>query len=136
MKEWTVKFLRSEKSVLVIILAAAAVRAIYLIQLHSSDLEWILPLDMNFYRDLAAGLSRGELPPGGLTFNPLYPLFLAAVIRIAGSSLLVPRIIQAALGVVTIYLHYLAGREITVTGNRLRTGLLAAALAFFYPQFL
>jgi len=121
----------------VILVLAAAVRVIYLIQLHSSDLEWILPLDMNFYRELAAQISQGRMPvSGGLTFNPLYPLFLATVYRVAGSSLLAPRIVQSILGVLTVYLIYLAGREVAISGNRRRTGIVAAALAIFYPQFL
>ncbi|MFO7915991.1 MAG: glycosyltransferase family 39 protein [Candidatus Krumholzibacteriales bacterium] len=121
----------------VIIVAAAVIRIIYIIQLHSSDLEWILPLDMHFYRELAAEISRGGMPlSGGLTFNPLYPVFLAAVFRLAGSSLLVPRIIQSILGVLTVCLIYIAGKEVAVSGNRSRAGIAAAALALFYPQFL
>jgi len=121
---------------MIILAAAVAVRIIYMLQLHGSDLEWILPLDMRFYRELAGQLSQGRLPGGGLTFNPLYPVFLAAVFRAAGKGLLVPRLIQTALGVFTIYLHYAAGKEVSVSENRHRTGFAAAGLALLYPHFL
>ncbi|MDZ7859262.1 MAG: tetratricopeptide repeat protein [Candidatus Krumholzibacteriota bacterium] len=126
-----------------IISAAVLVRAVYLIQLGKSDLQWLLPLDMRFYRELAEGLSAGASMPGGaLSFNPLYPLILSAIFRVAGNGLLVPRIIQALLGVITIYLHYVAGKDIMKnskgTGTRAgeQAGIFAAATALLYPHFL
>ncbi len=126
-----------------VLIAAVFVRVLYLIQLSSSDLEWLLPLDMHFYRELAEGLSAGRGVPGGaLSFNPLYPFFLAAIFKVAGNGLLVPRIIQALLGIFTIYLHYVAGKDIIKgygKGGEFQseaTGIFAAAMALFYPHFL
>ncbi len=126
-----------------VLFAAVLVRVIYLVQLGSSDLEWLLPLDMHFYRELAEGLSAGKGVPGGaLSFNPLYPFFLSAIFKAAGNGLLVPRIIQALLGVFTIYLHYVAGKDIMKgngKGGKFQseaTGIFAAAMALFYPHFL
>lgn len=125
-----------------ILAGAIAVRLTYIIQLSGSNLEGILPLDMRFYRDLAAGIAGGEgLPEGGLSFNPLYPLFLALIFRLAGEGLLVPRLLQMTLGIVTIFLHYRAGNEIA---RRLRldrvdprtVGTAAALMALLYPHFL
>ncbi|MCD6380509.1 tetratricopeptide repeat protein [bacterium] len=125
-----------------VLITAVSIRVVYLVQLGRSDLEWLLPLDMHFYRELAERLSSGEgLPGGALSFNPLYPFFLSVIFRVSGNGLLVPRIIQALLGVFTIYLHYVAGKEIVKANGSDEfkseaTGIFAAAMALFYPHFL
>ena len=129
-----------------ILAAAAAVRIAFLIQLSGSDLGEILPLDMRFYHDLGSAIaSGGGLPQGGLTFNPLYPLFLAAVFRMAGDGLLAPRIIQVLAGILTIWLVYMSARMLAGSPDRESSGsvsrgetagIAAAVLALLYPQFL
>ncbi len=131
---------------LVILAAAAAVRIAFLIQLSGSDLAEMLPLDMRFYHDLGAALASGRgLPPGGLTFNPLYPFFLAAVFRFFGEGLMAPRIIQALAGILTIWMIFLSARLLAdgPDGDRSRggsrgdiAGIAAAAIALLYPQLL
>ena len=97
-----------------ILAAAAAIRITFLIQLSGTDLGEILPLDMRFYHDLGAALASGSgLPQGGLTFNPLYPFFLVIVFRIFGDGLLVPRIVQALAGILTIWLIFMSARLFT-----------------------
>ena len=84
---------------------AAVIRAVFLVQLSGSDVGSLLPLDMRFYHDLAASLaSGGGLPAGGLTFNPLYPVFLVPMFKVFGDGLLAPRIVQALAGLVTIWM--------------------------------
>jgi Tfp pilus assembly protein PilF len=148
--------------VAVILTAAAAVRITFLIQLSGSDLGAMLPLDMRFYHELGVAMASGAgLPAGGLTFNPLYPVFLAGVFRIFGDGLLVPRIIQTLAGIMTLWLIYLSARILAGgfkecksgssnsknaagltdkgTGGLDRSdvaGISAAALALFYPQLL
>jgi Tfp pilus assembly protein PilF len=133
-----------------ILAAAAAIRITFLIQLSGSDLGEILPLDMRFYHDLGSALASGSgLPPGGLTFNPLYPCFLVIVFRIFGDGLLAPRIIQALAGIMTIWLIFVSARLLAgrsnedspgdESRNRSRgdiAGIAAAALALLYPQLL
>lgn len=130
-----------------ILAAAAAIRIVFLVQLSGSDLGKILPLDMRFYHDLAAALaSGGGLPPGGLTFNPLYPFFLVIVFRIFGDGLMAPRLIQALAGILTIWLIFISARQLAGNPGRDSSGddgyrgdiagITAAALALLYPQFL
>ncbi len=125
-----------------IIAAAALIRIVFLIQLTGSDLGRILPLDMRFYFELANSMSSGGgLPQGGLTFNPLYPFFLALVFKISGAGLLVPRIIQCLSGLLTIWLIFrtakvlAAGPEEDPRRGDI-AGITAAALALLYPQLL
>lgn len=133
-----------------IIAAAAVIRIAFLVQLSGSDLGEILPLDMRFYHDLGSSMaSGGGLPQGGLTFNPLYPLFLAFVFKVFGSGLLMPRIIQCMAGLLTIWLIFHSARLLAGgsngTGNTGKSrgkisgniaGITAASLALLYPQFL
>ncbi len=141
-----------------ILAVAAVVRIVFLAELSRSDLGEILPLDMRFYHDLGSALASGSgLPQGGLTFNPLYPVFLASVFRIFGDGLLVPRIIQVVAGLVTIWLVFVSARLLAGggDGNTRRgnvsgdgqgvisektrgniAGITAAALMLLYPQLL
>lgn len=129
-------------SAAIILLVAALVRIVYIVQLQRADIGAVLPLDMRFFRDLAAGLAAGAGPPGGVfTFNPLYPAVLALIFRLFGEGLLAPRVIQALLGLATIALLFAAGRMLAGRGGprdpdgRL-VGVLAAAIAVLYPQLL
>jgi tetratricopeptide (TPR) repeat protein len=125
-----------------IIAAAMVVRIVFLSELERSPLGDVLSLDSRFYRDLAADIVSGKaLPPGALTFNPLYPMFLVAIFRVFGDGLLAPRIVQSVLGLLTIVLVSLAGGRL-VEGPRAgrpsaeATAVIAAAMAALYSQFL
>jgi 4-amino-4-deoxy-L-arabinose transferase-like glycosyltransferase len=126
----------------IILLLGLVVRIIYFLQLRASDLGDVLSLDSSFYRDLASTLSSGGgLPAGALTFNPLYPAFLAFVFRLFGEGLDAPRLIQMCIGLVTIYLVYLSGRRLAGYGRRgllngELIGLIAAGMTLFYPHLI
>jgi len=125
----------------VIIAAAIAIRAVWLVQLSGSQLAGELSIDSRFYWDLAADVLSGKgMPAGGLTFNPLYPVFLVAVLGVFGKTLLAARIIQSVIGLATLVLIYAAGRMLgedtrikEISGRNL--GLTAMAIAAVYPQF-
>jgi tetratricopeptide (TPR) repeat protein len=124
-----------------VLVAAAAVRLAWIIGLRHSEIGQILPLDMRFYRDLAAGFAAGGgAGSGALTFNPLYPVLLSWVFRLFGDGLLAPRIIQSLIGIGTIGLTYVAARMLGgVDADELESrlaGVLAAAIALLYPQLL
>lgn len=133
---------RSALLLVLILLAGLAVRIAYLVQLRSTVFSELLPLDARFYRDLATGVSSGGwFPRGGLTFNPLYPAFLALIFRLFGESLNAVRISQFFLGLVNIGLLFVAGRRLggrngkgVVSGETV--GLFAAAMALMYPHFI
>ncbi len=125
-----------------ILAAAFAARAIFLAQLARSETGGVLSLDSRFYYDLARSLSAGgSFPAGAIDFNPLYPAFLVIVFRLFGEGLLAPRIIQLALGIFTVALVYFAGLRLADRPRKTQppgtaTGLLAAAMAVLYAQFV
>jgi tetratricopeptide (TPR) repeat protein len=125
-----------------IMIAAIAIRAVWLSQLSASEIGGELSIDSEFYRNLASDIMGGKgLPAGALTFNPLYPFFLSAVFRLFGTGLLATRIVQSLLGLVTIAFIYLAGMRLVegprkgkLTGSTV--SLVAIAIAVLYPQFV
>ncbi|UCF05413.1 MAG: hypothetical protein JSV33_16130 [bacterium] len=126
----------------IILVLGLVVRIIYFLQLRASDLGDVLSLDSSFYRELASALSSGGgLPAGALTFNPLYPAFLAFVFRLFGEGLNAPRLVQMCIGLVTIYLVYLSGRRLAGYGRKGRpdgelVGLVAAGMTLCYPHLI
>ncbi len=125
------------KAALLVLLASAVIRIIYLLQLHGSDFWELLSLDARFYTELAHRIaSGGGLPGGVITFNPLYPFFLAPIFRLFGDALLAARLIQSLLGLAMLWLFYGAGRLLSPRGGGGLTGLVAMVLAALYAQFL
>lgn len=124
----------------IILLLGLIVRIVYYFQLASSDLGDLTSLDQRLYRELASGLAAGGgLPGGALTFNPLYPVFLGFVFRLFGDGFAAPRLVQMAIGLLTIYLVYIAGRMLDHADDTRRpvyasTGLIAAAMMFLYAH--
>jgi len=118
------------------------VRIVFLVQLERSGLGRVLSLDSKLYYDVAHGMaSGGTLPPGALTFNPLYPVFLAAMFKLFGEGLVAPRIMQLLAGLLTIVLVYRGGlllvegpRKGKLSGEA--TAIIAAAAAVLYGQFV
>jgi Tfp pilus assembly protein PilF len=118
------------------------IRMVFFVELERSELAHVLSLDSRLYYDVAHGISTGgTLPPGALTFNPLYPVFLAAMFRLFGEGLIAPRIVQLAAGLLTVMLIYAAGLRL-VEGPRKgklsgeATAIIAAATAVLYAQFV
>ena len=131
--------LRGGPALLIILLAGLAVRILYILQLRSSDLWGLLSLDARFYADLARRVaSQLSLPEGIITYNPLYPVFLGILYRIFGESLLAVRILQSGIGLLMVWLLYEAGCRLSARGEgrNVRAGLLAAAMAVLYAQFV
>jgi hypothetical protein len=126
----------------VILTMAAFIRVLFIIQLENSDIGAVLPLDMMFYRELASGIASGAgIPGGAISFNPLYPYFLAAVYRLSGDAMIWTRILQSVTGIMTIVLVYAAGRRFALSMGDQKidpriTGVVAAFIAALYPQFM
>ena len=132
-------FLRGGYALLAILLAGLAFRILHIVQLHGSDLWGILSLDARFYTDLAHRVASNlSLPDGVITYNTLYPVFLGILFRIFGESLFVIRILQSVIGLVTVWLLYEAGCRLSErsAGRNIRAGLIAAAMAVLYVQFV
>ena len=125
------------KAALLVLLASAVIRVIYLLQLHGSDLWALLSLDARFYTELAHRIaSGGGLPGGVITYNPLYPFFLAPIFRLFGDTLIAVRVVQYMLGLSLLWLVYRAGRLLSPKEGGGLTGLVAMVLAALYAQFL
>jgi hypothetical protein len=125
-----------------ILAAAVIVRVVFLVQIHTSETGTVPSVDARFYDELARSLASGaSLPPGALTFNPLYPFFLSAVYRVFGAGDLAPRAAQAVIGVLTIVLVYLGALRLAA-GPRAgkppaaATAAIAAAIALLYAPLL
>ena len=99
---------------------------------------------MRFYHDLASSMaSGGGLPQGGLTFNPLYPVFLAVVFKIFGERPLAPRTIQCLSRASDDLADIPSARTACAPAPERWgpckgdiAGVTAASLALLYPQLL
>ncbi len=121
-------------TVLLAILAGTLLRAEYLRELLLSPFGRHLVLDAEWFDQAAQAIASGrELASGDLLFRPpLYPTLLAAVYKIVGHELLVPRLVQSLLGIGTVLLVVRIAR-ITHGENAAR---LTAVLAATYGMFI
>src|SRR5215218_5408860 len=136
---------RFARGLLAICLLALALRLWYVLSL-ADDL--IAPGDAHLYRFLAFSIEQGHgysfsrdllvhdnpadsTTPLGPTaaHPPLYPLYLAAGVKLGLTSFAQQRVLDCLLGVATVALIGVLGR--TLGGNRV--GIVAAGLAAVYP---
>ncbi len=135
------KLNRSVIIFILIMVVALVIRVVYLTQLSADEIGGELSIDSEFYWNLASDILAGKgLPEGALTFNPLYPFFLVVVFKFLGSSLLITRIVQSFLGLLTIAFIYLAGRRLAENFEKekpsgMMLGVVAISMAVLYPQF-
>jgi hypothetical protein len=121
---------------LVLVLALSA-RLLYLSEIDKSpfyDVRYWKGTDSyNFFvwaLQIAAGAEVGE---GIYAIQaPLYPYFLAAVFKLGGGNLLVPRFIQLFLGSFTALLAFLLGRRLKGP----LAGLMAGLICAFYGPLI
>ena len=92
-----------------------------------------LQLDHAYYDEWAQGIARGDWAGGKGPFwvDPLYAYFLAGLYAVFGRSLLLVRVIQCVLGVVTCCLAALLGRRIA--GSVAVGNLAALLIGLFIP---
>jgi len=100
-------------------------------------------LDMNTYwnwaREIAAGdWISAQSQSGPFYYGPLYPYFLAAILRVFGESYDAVHAIQALIAVAPPVTLWLIARRLFGKGPALATGLMAAFCApfLFYEQTL
>ena len=120
-----------------IVLAGVAFRALYAWKFPQWGPGGAIP-DLNWYETLAESLLKfGELrdPVGRLTAarEPGYPALLALLYSVAGGpSYRLGQVLNCVLGAGVIVLTWRLAKELF--GEK--AGLLAAAIAAFYPQFV
>ncbi len=125
---------------LIVGLAAALVRAIYLMQASRGPAFAEPMVDAQTYHDLAVGLVRGGVYDARMLWQaPLYPVFLAGIYKVCGISIIAAKAAQALLGVGTALLTWSAGRRAGGPAVGLVAGLLVAlagVLVFFEAELL
>jgi tetratricopeptide (TPR) repeat protein len=108
-----------------IVLGAFALRLVYVLEARANPYFDAPVMDPLYHLEWARALAAGEVFQAGPFFRaPLYPWFLGGVLHLFGPDLLLPRILQAALGALTTYLTFAIGRR----AFDARVGFLAAGL--------
>jgi len=103
-------------------------------RVEENGTRFLIEGDANGYWHLAEAIANGDdysihQPPRRVLRVPGFPLLLAAVIRVFGSSLWAARVVLAGAGAGCCWLTYLLGSQLS---NR-RTGLIAAAFVAIHP---
>ncbi len=116
------------------ILAGVLLRAEYLRELIASPFGRHLVLDAEWFDQAARMIAAGKsLSPHDLLFRPpFYPSILALVYKIAGPGLLLPRLVQSVLGILTVVLVARIARR--THGES--AAKVAAVLAATYGMFI
>ena len=112
-----------------ILATAWLVRLIHLLQ-SSAGPAFLFPLvDAGTYHELARQLATDGTVAEKIFWQPIwYPLYLAGVHALFGTSIVAVKILQALLGGLTCWLTYRLGRA---CGDR-ATGIIAAGIVAFY----
>jgi len=123
------------------LLLALVVRVVATFQARALNPDFYAPqMDALFHVEWARALANGtEYLDGPFFRAPLYPLFLAGVMQLAGDDLVWPRLVQAALGTATCAFVFLAARQLASTRTALLATLLCALtplLAYFETELL
>lgn len=119
-----------------ILLAGAGLRAVYLraVLAWPYHREVLLIGDGAVYHDAAKRILSGS--PWGVPVSwqdPLYPTFLALVMKLTGSDLAGPLLVQHALGVASAWVAWSIARRMAEPASGPLAGLVAAALAGLSP---
>jgi len=117
--------------VAVVLLVAAVIRLVLLLQLADSPFGDYLGLDERYYNTQALEIAAGEGPELPFFMSPLYQMALGGVYALAGGSWWTVRVLQALLGLGTLFLVWRTARRLT--GRWWALGILGAAT--LYSQF-
>jgi tetratricopeptide (TPR) repeat protein len=108
-----------------LLLAAMGVSVLYISQYARSPFFWVPQLD-SLYHDLTArDIVAGNVKPEPFFRAPLYYYFLAGIYAVFGHSFWAARLVQSAVGAVSIVLLYCLGIR---AGIRPAVSLLAAGM--------
>ncbi|MDP6528910.1 MAG: tetratricopeptide repeat protein [Gemmatimonadota bacterium] len=106
----------------------------YLRELSASPFGRHLFLDAGWFSETAAAIASGHpiTGPEALFRPPLYPYFLAMLLWFGGAEVLVPRLVQFALGLVQGWMIY----RIALRTHGVLVGRIAGVLAFTFGMFI
>jgi tetratricopeptide (TPR) repeat protein len=118
-------------SLLLIAALALSIRLVYLAELRTTTMWWLLVGDGEQYDAWAQRIVAGDWWGSEVFYQtPLYPYFLAVVFKIAGYSLGAVRVIQAMFGAASCVLLATSGRQLFSA----RVGVIAGVLLAIYPE--
>lgn len=128
-------------ALLLVCAVAAAVRAVYYLELRGSPWLEHLFCDEFWFDGLAQQIARGASPGGGQVYDqpPAYAYFLASLYALLGRDLPAVRLVQLLLGVVNVGLLYVVARRACGPTLALVSALVFAAwgpMLFFEAQLL
>src|ERR1041384_1160404 len=119
------------KWMVVIFAAAFSLRLLYLFQIQSIPLFYLLAGDGRTYDEWGQRIAAGDWLGSGVFYQaPLYPYFLGVLQFTFGHNIWAIRIVQVFLGSVSCVLIFLAGEKLFSRAAALTAGLL---LAFYAP---
>ena len=122
-----------------IVLLSLALHVVYVLQSRSSPFFDAPQMDALYHVEWAQALAAGrDYQPGPFFRAPLYPWFLGGVFALFGEGLLLPRLIQAALGASCTLLVYLIARRVFERRAATVAALLSATywVTLFYDAEL
>jgi tetratricopeptide (TPR) repeat protein len=124
----------SRRRPLLIVLAAWAVRLIYIAQIRKAPYFDVPLIDGANYFRMASLIASGDLLGGPRVFwqPPLYPYFLAALLSVFGRRMGILYAIQAAIGSLSCLLVYAIGRRLFSE----RAALCAAGVMILYGPLI
>lgn len=106
---------------------ALVLRVVYVLQARSSPLFDHPQMDALYHVEWARAFARGEdFQPGPFFRAPLYPWFLGLCTRFFGEDLLLPRLVQAGFGTLTVALVMRVAALVFDRRTALVAGLVAA----------
>ncbi|MFH2036493.1 MAG: glycosyltransferase family 39 protein [Candidatus Zixiibacteriota bacterium] len=119
-----------DRQIIAILIIAAVVRAIFLIEYYQSPFWNHLLVDSLFHHRWALALAGGDWLGQEAYFRaPFYIYILGIIYKILGESILLARIFGFMIGIVSVYLTYLISLKLF---NR-RTANIAAFIQSLYP---
>ena len=122
--------IRATRGALTVFLAALAVRAVYLFQIHGTPLTDLLLIDSDTYHRFAGLILSGRFHGEEVySMNLLYPYFLAAVMKLTGGGNGPVLAAQAVLGSLTAALVFLLAGRVFGRIAAWTAGLAAAVYA-------
>lgn len=118
---------------LLIIAGSLIFRIVYLVQVSSIPTFDSPTMDEGYHMELATQInSPTGYPPDPYFRAPLYPYFLALLLKLTSFSHFGVRLIQLLLGTTVPIVTYLLGRKLFDS----RIALLSAGIAAFYPTLI
>ncbi|HSQ01249.1 MAG TPA: glycosyltransferase family 39 protein [Candidatus Dormibacteraeota bacterium] len=115
-----------------VLLLAAGLRVAHLLSVRASPFFATLTLDARYYDQWAQRIAGGEwIGRQSFWVDPLYAYVLGIVYAVGGHDLLLPRLLNLACGVLTVWLVARIARR--VWGSELAAVAAALAVALFVP---